>query len=918
MKKTAGVAAVTLAMMGLGAPSALSAPLGNANPDVGFRLESGEFLGSFSQGSGNRYAFSADHGLDLADSYPEATAQNVQGADKIGYLLSKHHDNLSYVQAAALDLTISHLSNKANLNNENDPLVQVARQMEADGIRVHNGYDLSCGASGVLVWACGSDESIVDMARAFLADANRNGGSFTIRNNFQQLRFPQQGAPVNAEATVSGSGGPIAGVPVRFNVEGLLGGSQTVTTGSDGKAVNELTFDEPGVYQLSAETQAALPGPSLVASVDGKKTLLVKGSTNELSTSSTRVTVSGANVHQELGVDADGNPEATLDIFTDQPNTDVSIGFFVERSANPVEVTEDLDFGTTQFVEEAWMTARTDEHGAIRNFPVQFDPSVEMGDGYFISQTVVNGPRGLIHQTQWGENGGMFANGSAAYDVEIETTSSARNGIDVGQTVTDEVRLTGMNPGGTYEVESVHYGPFPTKPGVAEDAEADAAEHHSAVTTVTADDNGEATFTVTTPPVVETGWYSWDTEVYAEGTNPGDPGGPVVTVGIRVDQTPIADHGIGQPSETGYARDYRPAVTTEATVPMVKVGDSVTDTVIITDGRANAPVSGKSVLYGPFENETNLSDTVPADAPKVGEGTFGGTLDAEGGARIDTSGVEATEAGYYTWVATLDEETSNGAVLSHGVTDKFGQPSESLVVVDPDATAAVDQNEVEIDVDVTDTGDFEGIVHEVGGTPIVSKYHGALYGPVPAKSDVPKENACHGLDWSNAEKVADIDEFDAVNGLGHELDKYRTTEEGCFSYKGTLRMFHDDNHNGVKDDGEVELSDSTELGEPEQTFRVMGKETTSTPTPSPSPTPSPTPSLIPPITVEAPSPTPTPVTVETPQQSRLDGGEDQSWFGGIESGEPEGVDARVAAGGAAAVLCGVTLAVVALRRRNDG
>lgn len=100
---------------------------------------------------------------------------------------------------------------------------------------------------------------------------------------------------------------------------------------------------------------------------------------------------------------------------------------------------------------------------------------------------------------------------------------------------------------------------------------------------------------------------------------------------------------------------YRPTLTTRTRDVIATAGAPAVDVVTLRDGRPHAQFSGTSTLYGPFNSMSELTAAGPDTAPIVGEARFAGTYDAGGNAEVHTTELQFPNAGYYTWVESLDE-----------------------------------------------------------------------------------------------------------------------------------------------------------------------------------------------------------------------------------------------------------------------
>ena len=154
------------------------------------------------------------------------------------------------------------------------------------------------------------------------------------------------------------------------------------------------------------------------------------------------------------------------------------------------------------------------------------------------------------------------------------------------------------------------------------------------------------------------------------------------------------------PIETGIDAQFEPRLTTQVPENFVPHGETFADTVSVdvaanstpwatrrseSGGLQFAPVIAEGTLYGPFTHPPSESDSVPRHAPVAAETTL--RIDSGPGTYSVDSGVQADEAGYYSWVwkirESVQEEQIRAASLlpaGYAFTDRFGTPSEGQTV----------------------------------------------------------------------------------------------------------------------------------------------------------------------------------------------------------------------------------------------
>ncbi len=359
----------------------------------------------------------------------------------------------------------------------------------------------------------------------------------------------------------------------------------------------------------------------------------------------------------------------------------------------------------------------------------------------------------------------------------ISTRSSAtRTQLELGDTVTDTIYIVGARPNTDHAVRMRFYGPLPEKPELSNDAPAGTPmilDRTVNIRTGAADARGMgfAEATIESPVITEPGWYTWDAD-YA-GQTLGNGG-----------QIKPFDAKFGQMTETGFVTQYAPEATTQTSDVLINGAGEVRDRIMVSGGKPGAAFSGTSTLYGPLDSDPseNPQDTVPAGTPEIGTATFSGTYDGNGAATVDSTPLNVTEPGYYTWVETLSAVENNGQVSSKPFTGKFGAATETSLSYAPQISTEISEQDSSVGSTITDTIAIEGIRSTVGGQPIENQLSGKLYGPV-----VPAGDVCTAADFQGAPVAA---EFPAqsvtTNGSLTGQWEHKVTQGGCYSYEATL------------------------------------------------------------------------------------------------------------------------------------
>lgn len=230
---------------------------------------------------------------------------------------------------------------------------------------------------------------------------------------------------------------------------------------------------------------------------------------------------------------------------------------------------------------------------------------------------------------------------------QIETKTSAAL-AKKGEILTDTLKVSANKDGVELPVKSTLYGPFKDKPVLSDKIPADAPKVGTVETKIT----GNGTFKTPGLKLPESGYYTWVEEIN------------------ETDETDPWKSKYGQKEETSLVK-WSPQITTETSKTVAEKGEKIADKLTVSGNRPGTKLPVKSTLYGPFDAEPKLSDTIPADAKVVA------TVDTEitGNGTFTTPEVELPESGFYTWVEEIGETDETNAWKS-----KFGVSKETSLV----------------------------------------------------------------------------------------------------------------------------------------------------------------------------------------------------------------------------------------------
>lgn len=186
--------------------------------------------------------------------------------------------------------------------------------------------------------------------------------------------------------------------------------------------------------------------------------------------------------------------------------------------------------------------------------------------------------------------------------------------------------------------------------------------------------------------------------------------------------------------------DFQPVIGTQVASKFVAEGEPfvdelLVDTVgmgdwVVVDG-SPVPLTAVGTLYGPFEEQPAESETVPEGAPVAGTETL--LLDLGTGSYTSAGSIVAEEAGFYTWVWSIDKTAQGDAAqyIRDGFTDWFGRVAETHV--SPFQPVAISQSDARLAVPgdaVSDTltvSSSNGAWLKIGGEPIPVTFTGTAY-----------------------------------------------------------------------------------------------------------------------------------------------------------------------------------------------
>lgn len=184
--------------------------------------------------------------------------------------------------------------------------------------------------------------------------------------------------------------------------------------------------------------------------------------------------------------------------------------------------------------------------------------------------------------------------------------------------------------------------------------------------------------------------------------------------------------------------DFQPELTTQVASKFVQAGDPMVDglDVRVTKhswiqvGGKPVPVVADGVLYGPFDAQPAEANAPPEGAPVAGREQL--TLTRPGGYQSPGT-IRAPEAGFYTWVWSIDKEKqgANAKYLTGSFTDRFGRVAETAITpFQPEAVSRANGKLVKPGDRVTDTitvSSTNGVWLKHNSAPIPVIFEGTAY-----------------------------------------------------------------------------------------------------------------------------------------------------------------------------------------------
>lgn len=225
----------------------------------------------------------------------------------------------------------------------------------------------------------------------------------------------------------------------------------------------------------------------------------------------------------------------------------------------------------------------------------------------------------------------------------------------VGAQVHDTIDVSGLVRGADpLEIKWELYGPYPEAPALTDTCEGDPF----ASGTVTATGNGE----IVTEDVELTaaGYYT-----YVESSE--------ATKAYHAASTKC-----GEVSETTVAK-AQPSYVTQVSDQRIVVGETISDTIMVSGMVDGSPLDIKWELYGPYaEKPTPPQEDTEFDGVCEGEPVATGTVTATANGEISTPEVKITEAGWYTYVESNQDEG-----LHNYFATRCGEVTETFFAAEP-------------------------------------------------------------------------------------------------------------------------------------------------------------------------------------------------------------------------------------------
>lgn len=219
--------------------------------------------------------------------------------------------------------------------------------------------------------------------------------------------------------------------------------------------------------------------------------------------------------------------------------------------------------------------------------------------------------------------------------------------------------------------------------------------------------------------------------------------GGLQDVAVAGSQSPIS---FSDPTEYQFDTQKNPTISTVSNAynAALKVGDTVTDTITVKDGKPGTTIQIVSRLYGPLASKPANSADAPAGTPLLNTQTINVTLDASGNATVKSAPVAVNAAGWYTYdthsIGTADNLAYDAR---YGVPEETGQLTKYNPVITTKATAPNAKPGTPATDTITVTGGRPGATIAV---------QSRLYGPLTA-SPAQSPNAPAGTNLVNTQTV---------------------------------------------------------------------------------------------------------------------------------------------------------------------
>lgn len=238
------------------------------------------------------------------------------------------------------------------------------------------------------------------------------------------------------------------------------------------------------------------------------------------------------------------------------------------------------------------------------------------------------------------------------------------------------------------------------------------------------------------------------------------PEGPLVWAG----ESPA-----GLTTETVLVSKHHPKLITQASSQQAAAGDSVYDTVTVTDPGPD-PLTMTWIWHGPMPapKPGDCTGIAWTKAPIADQGTM--TITGPGDVRTPSRSV--TAVGCYTFSESIAATNSSEAAASTP-----GEAAETTLVAPnlPVVHTTASAQKVVIGGYLTDTVE----ISRTHGQPVTVNWN--LLGPIPASPTT----GCAGLDWSNAPQFAN-GTFTAPGDGTYKTAASRVGKAGCYTYTESL------------------------------------------------------------------------------------------------------------------------------------